>query len=201
MSKVFRAKYMESLREKIPSIDKNLVNELFQKKWVVYAKRPFSNPQFVIEYLGRYTHKIAISNHRIKAIGKDKVTFTYKDYRNGAKKQEMTLDTMEFISRFSMHILPKRFVRIRHYGILSSTSKKGNIPVIKEQIPPAKQKELPDPRILQPFNPMQCPFCKTETMVTIEIITKRGPPPLLPAAKHWSLDATLQSCKTSIING
>lgn len=185
MSKVFRAKYVESLKAKIPEMDKSLVDALFKKEWVIYAKRPFGNPQSVIEYLGRYTHKIAISNHRLKAIENGKVTFIYKDYRKGAQKQEMTLEAMEFIRRFSMHILPKGFVRIRHYGILSSTSKKGNIPVIKEQIPPAKQRGLPEPRMLQPFNPSLCPYCKTETMVTIEIIQKRGPPSYVFQKSTW----------------
>ena len=76
--------------------------------------------QQVIEYLGRYTHKIVISNHRIKNISNDKVSFAYKDYRQNAKKKTMRLTQKEFIRRFSLHILPKRFVRIRHYGILSS---------------------------------------------------------------------------------
>lgn len=175
MSKVFRAKYAASLKKKIPDIDKNLLNELFKKEWVIYAKRAFGNPQSVIEYLGRYTHKIAISNHRIKGIDKNSVTFTYKDYRKGAQVNEMTLDATEFIRRFSMHILPKGFVRIRHFGILSSTSKKRNIPIIKAQLP---MRVLPnvEPRILQSYNPLVCPHCKKETMITIEIFAGRGPP-------------------------
>lgn len=175
MSKVFRAKYVEVLKKKGIVPDKNLVNDLFKKQWIVYAKRPFGSPHSVIEYLGRYTHKIAISNHRIKNIDKNSVTFSYKDYRNGAKKNEITLDGMEFIRRFSMHILPKNFVRIRHYGILSSTSKKVTLPIIKGQINQpvlVKQKV----RVLQNYNPKICPCCKTETMVTIEIFEKRGPP-------------------------
>lgn len=171
MSAVFRAKFKETLHEKIPELEKNLVNGLFKKNWVVYAKRPFGNPMSVIEYLGRYTHKIAISNHRLLSIENGKVTFSYKDYRKGAQKQEMTLDGMEFIRRFSLHILPKRFVRIRHYGILSSTGKKAAIPEIKKQLPekPLMKKE---PKKMQRFNPKLCPCCKTETMVTIERFTR-----------------------------
>ena len=175
MSKVFRAKYMERLKEKKQYPEKNIVNELFKKEWVVFAKRPFGNPMNVIEYLGRYTHKIAISNHRIKSIENGKVIFYFRDYRKGAQKQEMTLDGMEFIRRFSMHILPKGFVRIRHYGILSGTSKKTTIPKIKEQLP-ERFKRKTEPRIVMEFNSKQCPCCKTETMITIEIILKRGPP-------------------------
>ncbi len=73
----------------------------------MYAKRPFAGPQSVVEYLGRYTHKIAISNHRIKNYQEGKVTFGYKDYRHGSLKKEMTLEALEFIRRFSLHILPK----------------------------------------------------------------------------------------------
>ena len=153
-----------------------LVNELFKKEWVVFAKRPFGNPQSVIEYLGRYTHKIAISNHRILDITDKTVTFSYKDYRKeSAKKEEMTLEAMEFIRRFSMHIMPSGFVRIRHYGILSSASKKITIPAIKEQLPEIKYHYV-KPCKVQEYNPRLCPCCKTETMVTIEILTKRGPP-------------------------
>ena len=100
-----------------------IINELYKNDWVVFAKRPFNGPESVIEYLGRYTHKIAISNHRIKNIDEGKVSFSYKDYRSGAAIKEMTLEGPEFIRRFALHILPKGFVRIRHYGILSSTSK------------------------------------------------------------------------------
>ena len=175
MSKVFRAKYAEALKAKISNLDKSLVNALFKKEWVVFAKRPFGNPQSVIEYLGRYTHKIAISNHRIKNVDQKTVTFSYKDYRKSGQKDEMTLDAIEFIRRFSMHILPKGFVRIRHFGILSSTRKKEAIPVIKDQFP-KEALLLAGPRILETYNPKICPHCKTETMITLEILTKRGPP-------------------------
>ena len=129
----------------------------------------------MIEYLGRYTHKIAISNHRIKNIEDNKVTFAYKDYRKGASKQEMTLESMEFIRRFSMHVLPKGFVRIRHYGILSSTSKIKCNEIIKSQIP-VTQMAKKEPRKIQTYNPKICPHCETETMIQIEILPKRGPP-------------------------
>lgn len=182
MSKVFRAKYVESLKRKIPDLEKNLVNELFKKDWVVYAKRPFGNPKSVIEYLGRYTHKIAISNHRIMNIENGKVTFSFKDYREGAKTKEMTLEGTEFIRRFSLHILPKRFVRIRHYGILSSTCKKSSIPKIKELLP---KKNVPkaESENGQIFIPKICPHCKKDTMVTIEHFTGRGPPSVFAKAK------------------
>ncbi len=166
-------------QKKLPGLDKVLLDGLFKKEWVVYAKQAFGNAASVIEYLGRYTHKVAISNNRVKDIDeKGRVAFSYKDYRkkNLESKQEMTLDGMEFIRRFCLHIMPKGFVRIRHYGILSGSTKKLSIPAIREQVP-QKTGEAPEPRVLALFNPLMCPCCKTETMVVMEIFHKRGPPP------------------------
>lgn len=182
MSVVFKAKYLAAIRECIPDIERKILDTLYKKNWVVYAKRPFGNASSVVEYLGRYTHKIAISNHRIKSMGADTVTFSYKDYRKGATKHEMTLDAMEFIRRFSMHILPKGFVRIRHYGILSSTSKKEAIPTIRAQTP--AQSIIVPQSTATVYNPKLCPHCKTETMITLEILTKRGPPKLINCNKE-----------------
>ena len=136
MSKVFRGRFIAALQQQLPQqMHPAFVHQLYKTDWVVFAKRPFGGPQSVIEYLGRYTHKIAISNHRIKNIAEGEVTFSYKDYRTGAAVKEMTLDGLEFIRRFALHILPKGLVRIRHYGILSSTSKTSCALVIKEQLP------------------------------------------------------------------
>src|SRR5690606_1151887 len=120
-------------------------NALYKKQWVIYAKRPFAHPMHVIEYLGRYTHKVAISNHRITAVDASKVRFAYKDYRQGAKTGELQLSHGEFIRRFALHILPRGFVRIRHYGILSSTGKLKSIPAIREQLPSPTAKPISDP--------------------------------------------------------
>lgn len=169
LSKVFRAKYVSTLRAKKIG-NQNLYDALFKKQWVVYAKRPFGGPKQVIEYLGRYTHKVAISNHRIKNVTGTETTFNYKDYRQGGVQKQMTLKNEEFIRRFSMHILPKRFVRIRHYGILSSSWKRGKLQAL--------QKDL---KVVRPFKPpktklRKCPCCKTGTLKTIEVFGKRGPP-------------------------
>ena len=86
----------------------------------MFAKQPFGGPVQVIEYLGRYTHKVAISNHRITAIENGNVSFRYKDYADGGKQKEMTISATEFLRRFCMHILPKGFRKIRHYGFLSN---------------------------------------------------------------------------------
>lgn len=107
MSKVFRAKYCEKLKVKCLDQYQSLRQSLWQKPWVVYAKRPFGKPKAVVEYLGRYTHKIAISNHRICALDDQQVTFTYKDYRQKGKKKTMALSHEEFIRRFSLHNLSR----------------------------------------------------------------------------------------------
>jgi len=176
MSIAFRGRFIAALKELLgQQIDKVFVNALYKHNWVVYAKRPFTGPQSVIEYLGRYTHKIAISNHRIKKCEADTITFSYKDYKHRSVKKEMTLDAFEFIRRFSMHILPKGFVRIRHYGILSSTSKQAAAIIIKGQLP-----EAPEPAVTrsapQPYHPNECPCCRKETMQTIMRFNRRGPP-------------------------
>ena len=125
-----------------------------------------------MEYLGRYTHKIAISNHRIKNINKDTVSFAYKDYKQQAQKKEMTLTHAEFIRRFALHILPKGFVKIRHYGLLSSTWKRKKLKMLQEKMgikPVLKEVEK---TIILP----KCPHCKTGNMRTILVFDKRGPP-------------------------
>lgn len=169
LSKVFRAKYVSYLREN-GNPDKALTESLFEKEWVVYAKRPFGGPQQVIEYLGRYTHKVAISNHRIENVTEGKTSFRYKDYKDGNKKKTMELTNEEFVRRFAMHILPKSFVRIRHYGILSSTWKRKKLPELRQQL---KGKPIErEVKILL----RKCPCCKTGNLITIETFDKRGPP-------------------------
>lgn len=169
MSKVYRAKYVALLRKR-GITDKTLIENLFAKNWVVYAKRPFGGPKQVIEYLGRYTHKIAISNHRLQNVDEASTTYSYKDYKSNAVKKSMTLSNPEFIRRFAMHILPLRFVRIRHYGILSSTWKRVKFMELRKQL------KMPLTKIDIKTKLHSCPCCKTGTMITLMIFGKRGPP-------------------------
>ena len=97
---------------------------LRKKKWVVYAKKPFAGPQQVLDYVGRYTHRVAISNNRIRNIESGQITFRYKDYRNGSQQKTMTLSADEFIRRFLLHVLPEGFHRIRYYGFLGNRYRK-----------------------------------------------------------------------------
>ena len=172
MSKVFRAKFVASLMKKV-AIKPEIRKRLFTKSWVVYAKQPFFGPQQVIEYLGRYTHKIAISNHRIKSIENGKVRFSVKDYKQGGKKKELSLDAKEFIRRFSLHILPKGYTRIRHYGILASSTKKQYKVQIDAQIGRKQVKVKQEHTSLKGI----CPTCKQGKLVTLFQFDKRGPPP------------------------
>ncbi len=169
LSKVFRAKYVALLRaEKLG--DKLLFDSLFAKDWVVYAKRPFGNANSVIEYLGRYTHKVAISNSRILSVEPAAVRFGYKDYRGGGQKKTMQLTPQEFARRFALHLLPKGFTRIRHYGFLGSGWKRGKLQALQTKLshtPPA----LP-----VPTQNRRCPCCKTGQLATIALFGQRGPP-------------------------
>ncbi|MDD4549704.1 MAG: transposase [Syntrophomonadaceae bacterium] len=101
-----------------------LLDLCYEKDWYTYAKEPFSGPLAVLKYLGRYTHRIAISNRRIVSVNNNTVTIAVKDYKNKSQKKTVTLTGLEFVRRFLMHILPKGFVKIRHYGILANRNKK-----------------------------------------------------------------------------
>lgn len=190
MSPVFRAEFVSLLRKeakrKRANIPQEVFDKCFKKSWIVFAKQPFLGPSQIIEYIGRYTHKIAISNHRITKIEQGKVHFQYKDYRKSGKKLSMTLDEMEFIRRFSLHILPLRFVRIRHFGILNPKSKHKQedlIQAIHENGEVEKLKVLKLPVLAPKKNTaVACPVCKKGKM---HIITfGRGPPPDLVSFKN-----------------
>ncbi len=171
MSQVFRAKYCEKLKSKSEVLYQQVKKDLWQTPWVVFAKKPFGTAQSVVEYLGRYTHKIAISNHRIKNIENENITFDYKDYRQNGFKKHMTLSHQEFIRRFALHILPKRFVKIRHYGFLRSTWKREKLPLLQKKL----QVKPPEKSNKKPFIP-KCSCCKVGTLKTILVFDKRGPP-------------------------
>lgn len=183
LSKVFRAKYCEQLKEQAPEQYAKLRAKLWEKNWVVYAKKPFGSPKAVVEYLGRYSHKIAISNHRLQQINATTVTFGYKDYRQGGAKQQMTLTKGEFIRRFALHILPKRLVKIRHYGFLSSTWKRQKLKVLQASLMAAYFATSIAPKST-PLAP--CPCCKKDTMRTVLLFDKRGPP------QHFFMDINHQ---------
>ena len=184
MSLVFKNKFMEGLQclittNNLPVLSRQNRQLLYNKNWVVYAKRPFGGPEQVIEYLGRYTHKVAISNHRIVSIENNAVTFRYKDYADASKQKEMTLTANEFLRRFCMHILPKGFRKIRHYGFLSNRSsqvfKQQQLQmgiVIKPQI--TDWKTIAKEKLH--FNADECPCCKKGKMMEVLSFDNNGPP-------------------------
>ena len=187
MSKVFRAKFVAALRKAATKenilIDPSIFKQLFAKNWVIYAKRPFLGPNQVIEYLGRYTHKIAISNHRLLKVDDTHIRFGYKDYRQAGKKKELVLPIMEFIRRFALHILPPSFVRIRHYGFLASRYKQQNLRTIREDLGLKPQAEVVNgnwqaiSRQRLEFDPMRCPCCgKMAMRVRFTFPPLRAPP-------------------------
>jgi hypothetical protein len=108
------------------------IDNLYRKEWVVYCKPPFNSAEYVLEYLGRYTHRVAISNNRILKLENGQVTFKWRDYKDSNKEKIMTITAEEFIRRFLMHILPNKFVKIRHYGILSNRSRKTKLGLCKK---------------------------------------------------------------------
>jgi hypothetical protein len=122
---------------------------LYRKEWVVYAKPPFGGPEQVFRYLGNYTHRVAISNHRIVSVGNGKVSFSVKDYKDDARKKILTLDAVEFLRRFLLHVLPKGLVRIRHYGLCSSSNATSKLALARRLL----QRHSPAPPPPPPTSP------------------------------------------------
>jgi hypothetical protein len=112
-----------------PGAFDRLINKLYRKKWVVYSKQPFGGPEQVFRYLGLYTHKVAISNHRLAEMNRGMVTFYARDNQNPGKKRSVIVPAQEFIRRFLLHILPEGFVKIRHYGIMAPRNAKSKLEV------------------------------------------------------------------------
>ena len=122
-----------------------LLRRAARRKWVVYSKRPFAGPQQVLAYLGRYTHRIAISNERIVAMDGDGVTFLYKDRADGGRRKLLTLPAESFLRMFLLHVLPRRFVRIRHYGLLANSVRRERIARCRKLLPPCEEVVSPAP--------------------------------------------------------
>ena len=182
LSKVFRAKFMAELRKEV-EIEQYIAKVLMSKNWVVYAKRPFLGPKQVIEYLGRYTHKIAISNHRLIDIEDGNVSFKYKDYRTEEYFKIMTLEASEFIRRFCLHILPPGFMKMRHYGILSSRNKAIDLNKAKEFF--GLEKWLKQKvnwetivREVLMINPFQCKQCGKISLEIVQSVNASRAPPI-----------------------
>jgi len=151
-----------------------LFRKLYQKNWNVYAKKPFGGPVQILNYLSRYTHRVAISNHRIVSLKGSKITFSVKNYKQKDEKglplvTTLTLEVLEFIRRFLLHVLPKGFQRIRYYGILSTRTRGTKLKVaqkILQYTPPPRNALTFKERLqaLTGLDPDACPFCKQKTL-------------------------------------
>ncbi|PAL20658.1 IS91 family transposase [Sphingopyxis sp. GW247-27LB] len=153
-----------------------------KKNWVVYAKPPFAGPEAVLAYLSRYTHRVAISNRRLLAFDDAGVTMRYKDYRRdgGDRQRVMTLSSDEFIRRFLLHVLPRGFHRIRHYGLLAGSARKASLALARELLdvmPDAEETPIDEP--VDPTQP--CPCCGGR-MIVIEVFARRRQPRAPPSA-------------------
>ena len=160
LSSVFRAKFLAALTEALerghlklsgstatlcePRAQRTLLATLRKKAWVVYAKRPFGGPAQVLEYLGRYTHRSAISNERLVSLDSSSVRFRYKDYAHEGKRKVLALDPLEFLRRFALHVLPRGLNRIRHYGLIANRHKRALLPRARAALhAPAPEREPP----------------------------------------------------------
>jgi hypothetical protein len=178
LSRVFRGKFLDLLGQagdkgKIPAAN-NEIKASRKKNWVVYAKKPFSSPHTVLDYLGRYTHRVALSNNRILAVENGQVSFSYRDRRDKDRLKSMTLDAEKFIRRFLLHVLPDGFMRIRHFGFLANRAKKHSLPQCRKllglnpalpEIPQTSAQELL--RELTGIDLSRCPCCHEGTMITV----------------------------------
>jgi hypothetical protein len=194
LSRMFRGKYLAGLQAHFkagelkfhgkliplanPGAFAALVRQATAPEWVVYAKRPFAGPGQVLAYLSRYTHRVAISNRRLISGDGQSVTFDYKDYADEAKHKTMTLDTAEFIRRFCLHVLPERFVKIRHYGLLGNRKRDERLsrarlllgtpePVLSEA-PTGPSSDIHAPRPC-------CPFCRKPALILLRDVAPARP--------------------------
>jgi hypothetical protein len=178
LSSVFRGKLLEKLKGQLKKNNQlvqyqHVINECYAQSWVVYSEASLGNAKQIVNYLGQYTHRVAIGNTRIKHLDASGVTFSYKDYKDQANVKLTKLSGVEFLRRFSMHILPYRFVKIRYYGILGSRYKK-EVQPLKSKPDLTKPVETKQQRIvrLTGFDPCKCPRCKTGMMISIEELPK-----------------------------
>lgn len=179
MSRAFRDNMLKRIKIHLHKTGKqttyqSIIDKAWAKEWNVFCEPSFSDAEHVIKYLGQYTHRVAISNHRILSINDDGVTFTYKDSHDHRKEKPITFTGIEFLRRFCMHILPKGFVKIRYYGIMSSRYAKRTILLAKRTSNRPKEKESVHERLkrLTGFDMLLCPFCKKGQMHIIEVIPR-----------------------------
>ena len=209
LSAVFRGKFCAGLQQlyaagklefqgqwvawAAPAQFRRLLRQATRRAWVVYAQRPFAGPQQVLAYLARYTHRVAISPHRLLALDSQRqtVTFLWRDYADGARSKTMTLGVGEFVRRFCLHLLPARLVKIRHYGLLANRARHRRVAQARALLSapspagePAQDGALPEPSPGAETAPgTVCPYCGSRRLRLLEIV-----PPAkatLPPVSGW----------------
>jgi len=181
LSRVFRGKFLAGLRVlaargKLPLPD---LGPLYAKDWVVYAKPPFGGPEQVLKYLARYTHRVALSNHRLVKLEDGRVTFRYRDYADSRKEKLLTLAAEEFLRRFVMHVLPKGFMKIRHYGLLASRQREARLRLARRLLLPQVVLQAGACKGIEPAEPARCPQCGSERRVRGELLPRVGSCPFV----------------------
>jgi hypothetical protein len=162
-----------------------LLRQATRKKWVVYAKQPFAGPRQVLAYLSRYTHRVAISPRRLLRLdaADQTVTFVWKDYADGARSKPMTLEIREFVRRFCLHLLPKRFVKIRHYGLLTNRHRQARVAQARALLARQNSAQSTSPTLHatqnRPAPARTCPFCGSDKLRLLELVPPRPTAPSL----------------------
>ena len=208
LSRVFRGKFLDLLRRAFaagelsfhgrlaeraePAAFKHLLNVSVRKDWIVYAKRPFGGPEVVLKYLARYTHRVAIANHRLMAFDGQRVTFRWKDYAAAGEQKTMTLSATEFIRRFLLHVLPSGLVRIRHYGWMANRHRSEKLSLCRRLLgvadanpgtpddAPAEQasREQAPAAADEQLSSSRCPACKSGRLIRVDTLQPTPRPPV-----------------------
>ncbi len=209
LSRVFRGKFIHYLQKaflagqlvfpgQAASLEaeggfRGLIQQLWSKEWVVYSKQPFAGPEQVLDYLGRYTHRVAIANHRIKRVENGQATFSYRDRKNGGRLKALTLRAEEFIRRFLLHVVPGSYMQIRHFGFLANRNKESDLGRCRQLLGGGRRspesmgvsegntKELMQQLTGQDLT--KCPSCPGGNMVVVEEIPRFSAP--LPGSRTW----------------
>lgn len=189
LSKLFRGKLLAALKAAVesgdlPACDLPNLGRLYRKPWMVYSKRPFGSPKQLLAYLARYTHRVALTNQRLVSMDDEHVTFTWKDYADDYRLRKMTLTGEEFLRRFSLHVLPDRFVRIRYYGLFANRHREKMVELCRSLLPGAPLPPKPDTgdwqqqlERLTGVALMACPVCGERALHLKE--------ELLPVSLRW----------------
>jgi Putative transposase/Transposase zinc-binding domain len=195
LSRVYRGKFLAGLRAlcaqgklQLPSRLQEVtsfaawLSPQYAKDWVVYAKPPFGGPEQVLKYLARYTHRVAISNHRLVKLAEGRVTFRYRDYADAGKEKLLTLSAEEFLRRFVQHVLPKSFMKIRHYGLLSSRQREARLRLARRLLLPRVALFGSGSSAIEPAEAAHCPQCGSLRRVRGELLPRVASSPFVCAS-------------------